>query len=149
MKSKMTLHLGVIDAPHGELGTGDLAEMLEEKYHVMETFYNMNESTINGYLTDAFESAFEAAAMGAPAGDPFHAAAAKIETRFKEALSAKEFDRKIPGVPTQASLEGTSQRFKKAKERKGKKRRSKRPGRPSFIDTGIYQSSFKSWVDDK
>lgn len=147
--AKMTLHLGVADTPHGEMGTGDLAEMLEAKYHVMEKFYDMNEGAINGYVVDAFQGAVDSLLMGAPSGiDPFVAASSKIENRFKEALSNKEFDNQIPGVPTQASLEGTSQRFKKVKERKKKKgRRRKRAGRPSFIDTGIYQSSFKAWID--
>lgn len=145
---KITLNLGVADTAHGKVSTGDLAELLEAKYGVMEAFYDMNEAAINGFVVDAFQGAVDSLLMGAPTGiDPFAAASAKIETRFKEALSMKEFDGRLPGVPTQASLEGTSQRFKKAKERKGKKRRRKRAGRPSFIDTGIYQSSFKAWFD--
>jgi hypothetical protein len=44
----------------------------------------------------------------------------------------------IPGVPTLAAQEGRSSRFKKGK--------GKGP-RKSFIDTGLYVGSFKSWVD--
>ena len=147
IKPRITLHLGVADGPHGDLSTGDLADIIESKYHLMERFYQMNETQIIGYVTDALEGALETALMGGSVNvDPFEAASNKIETRFKEALSNKEFDWKIRGVPTMASVEGGTQRFKKAKERKGKKKR-KRPNRPSFIDTGIYQSSFKAWID--
>ena len=146
---RMTLHLGVLDGPHGEVITGDLAEILERKYGVMEAFYDMNKDAVNEYIVNAFEGAVESILMGAPSGvDPFEAASTKIEARFKQALSSKEFDGHLPGVPTQASLEGVTNRFKKAKERKGGgRRRRKRPGRPSFIDTGIYQSSFKAWIE--
>jgi hypothetical protein len=51
----------------------------------------------------------------------------------------KEMDRLgYPGVPTKASLDGVSHRFK---NKRGA------PGRPSFSDTGLYEDSFVAWID--
>jgi hypothetical protein len=77
--------------------------------------------------------------MGAPPSiDAFGAAQGKIDALFRKFLTSKEMDGLgIPGVPTLASLEGISRRFK----------RGHGPARPSFIDTGLYESDFKSWVD--
>ena len=78
--------------------------------------------------------------MGAPvdAGSPFAAGESQIENRFKQFLSLREVEKLgIPGVPTKAALAGVSHRFK---GKKGGRR-------PSFIDTGLYQASFKAWID--
>lgn len=146
------LHLGVIDMPYNEAPgvghnsrktpnetTGDVAEILENKYHIMEVFFEEHKEGIAQDLEVSLAGALENLLMGAPARvAPFGQASAKIENRFKKFLSEKELDRLgIPGVPTKASLMGTSSRFK------GKKGTP----RPSFIDTGLYENSFKAWVD--
>jgi hypothetical protein len=82
--------------------------------------------------------AFETRAMGGPVVDPYASAGQNIENAFRQFLSLKEMDKLgVPGVPTQAALEGRSKRFKSGK--------GPAP-RPSFIDTGQYQSTFRAWV---
>lgn len=161
----LTLHLGVIDinyseptpkprkAPKPHKGkprkaaksattlnqtTGDIAEILENKYHVMGVFAERHMDFIAAAVTDALAGTLESLLMGAPAGnDPFGTGTAKIEQRFRTFLDAKELDG-LAGIPTQASLDGVDHRMK---DNQGE------PGRPSFIDTGQYQASFKSWLD--
>jgi hypothetical protein len=150
------LHLGVIDNPYNEVPppgkrrrkkvvggtqtTGDVAGWLENRYHVMEIFYEQHaEDVVAPALENSLAGALESVLMGAPASlDPFGGAMSVIEDRFRAFLTAKEMDALgYPGIPTKASLLGISRRFKN--------RRS--PGRPSFIDTSLYSSSMKAWVE--
>jgi hypothetical protein len=151
------LHLGVADVPYVDAPqpvkrgrkppkasgatqtTGDVAERLEDKYHIMQVFYEQHKGDVGLALEGALAGALENLLMGAPASTaPFGEGASKIETAFKRFLSDKEMDRLgYPGVPTKASLLGISHRFK------GKRG----PPRPSFIDTAMYENSFKAWVD--
>jgi len=156
------LVLGVIDLPYADAGsykelrtkkpkhkqegnktTGDVAEILEDKYHVMEVFYESHVEQIGDYIVSGMEAALEAVMMGAPAGqiDAHGQATGNIDRMFKEFLANKEMESMgIPGVPTLAAQEGHSKRFKQPYK--------KRKPRPSFIDTGLYQASFKSDVED-
>ena len=140
----MRLHFGVVDVPYASdrrgKSTGDVAEILEGKYEVMGTFYEQHGDLVADEMAKSARNAAEALMMGAPATlDPFGAATAAIEARFRSFLVGKEMDRLgVAGVPTAASLRGVSHRFKRPYAR--------RASRPSFIDTGLYQSSFKAWV---
>lgn len=148
------LHLGVIDVPYQKrrsgkakrtaatVTTGDVAEWLENRYQPMETFYQQHEQEIADQLTQSLVDATESLMQGAPlTADPFGAATSQIEDSFKQFLSLQEMDKLgIPGIPTQAAKEGRSSRFKKGKGR---------GPRPSLIDTGLYQSSFKAWIEDE
>jgi hypothetical protein len=152
----MILHLGVIEIPYNEppppgkrrkkkveagtQTTGDVATFLEDKYHVMEAFFEVHQDDIAKDLEDGLAGTLENLAMGAPpSADPFGAAASAIKARFSAFLESKEMDTLgYPGVPTKASLEGISHRFK---NRRGM------PGRPSFVDTGAYENAFMAWVD--
>lgn len=117
--------------------TGDVAGWLEDRYHPMEVFFNVDGGCISA-LEESVQDAIEDVLMGAPGGDPFGAATTGIEARFKAFLSNRVMETLgIPGVPTLAALEGRSSRFK----------RLRGPRRPSFIDTGLYQASFKAWVE--
>ena len=155
----MILHLGVIDIPYANVPkeyarhrrhaahpagtemTGDVANYLENKYHVMETFYEAHKGEIGRTLLDSLKGTLEGILQGAPVGnDPYAAGCAQIDDRFKQFLSNQEVETYgIRGVPTQAALGGINHR-KKAGFNKNRARR------PSFIDTGLYQSAFKSWV---
>jgi hypothetical protein len=136
------LHLGVIDQPYSEgtKTTGDVAEILEGKYEVMGHFADKHEQDIATDLETSLEGALENLLLGAPpAQNPFAQAESAIDNRFKQFLSLKEMDTLgVPGVPTLAALAGKSKRFKKGYGPKP---------RPSFLDTGLYQANFKSWVD--
>lgn len=148
----MDLVLGVIDLPYAEEPsggpvemTGEVATKLERNYGIMKFFFNAHQDEVALMLEDSFAGSLANALMGAPKQADtalFNQACSKIETKFKMFLSQKEMDGKIAGVPTKASLMGYSGRFKDSKNRK-----KKRGPRPSFIDTGLYQASFKSWVD--
>lgn len=148
------LHLGVVDVPYvrapsnrrkrgkvraGTVTTGDVATWLENRYQVMETFVQLHEADMARDLEDSLSGSLESFLMGAPVSlDPLGGATSKIEDRFKQFLSQAEIEKLgRPGVPTQAALAGKSSRFK---GKRGKRR-------PSFIDTGLYQSSMKVWVD--
>lgn len=139
-----TLHLGIADVPYtdGDKTTGDVAEILEEKYGIMAFF-------VNDVGTDAIGRAIEQSAMdaittllaGGPPGMSLTAEAeSEIEAAFKLFLSQREMDGKVPGVPTAAAIRGVSHRLKRPYVKSN-------PERPSFIDTGLYQASFKAWVD--
>ena len=146
------LHLGVVDVPYanrpgrrrkvsGTQTTGDVAGFLENRYHVMEHFFQLYQDQIGQDLADAMQGALENLFAGGPASaPPLTGATSKIEDAFKNMLATKELERLgYPGIPTKAALRGVSHRFKRPYQR--------RAARPSFIDTGLYQASFKAWVD--
>lgn len=141
-----TLHLGVNDVPypHNSKGktTGDVAEILEAKYHLMATFAQIFDRQIRAAATKSIQGAVSTMIMrgtGSTKRHPLAGATSEIEHLFKQAISQQAFDGKISGVPTAAALRGVSHRFKHPY--------AKRPARPSFRDTGLYQSSFRAWVD--
>lgn len=155
-----TLHLGVIDIPYAyaqegdrkkgkkkrkivkSITTGEVADILEENYGVMETFFDVHEVEIVDHLTEALAGALESMVMGAPPkADPFAAGTQQINEMFKTFILSGEAEAvSIPGTPTKAALKGVSHRrvhpYAKAN-----------PRRPSFYDTGLYVDSFMSWVD--
>lgn len=161
----MILHLGVIDLPYsappgggkrkkvaaGTQTTGDVAGWLEDKYHVMEVFYESHGAEIAEDLENSLAGAMENLLLGAPvklSGQAFASAESKIAERFKTFLSSQEIETLgIPGVPTQAALDGVSHRFKNPRFRMARGKKVKRDPRPSFIDTGLYQSSSIVWID--
>lgn len=147
----VTIHLGVTEMPYsfGDLGrskkgkprastTGDVAEILEAKYGVMQLFWEKHGQEAIDEMHEALQGAFESTVLGAPASPaPFAAATGKIEEMFQQFIDMKEMDGLAPGVPTAASLAGVNHRFK----------RKRGPVRPSFKDTGLYESSFRCWVE--
>jgi hypothetical protein len=148
-----TLHLGVVEQSYGftpaqkaagknyAITTGDVAEILEARYHVMEIFYQLHHQEIIAALEQSYGGAVESILMGAPsAADPSAAATSKIEAMFQVFLDTREMEGLgIPGIPTKAALQGVSHRKKHPYK--------KRPPRPSFVDTGLYSASFRAWVD--
>lgn len=149
-----TLHLGVVDMPYAHdpkgTSTGDVAEILEVRYHVMEVFFELHRHDIAADLEHSVAGAIEALMQGAPPenSSPFGRAEAEIEKRFKNFLDSQEIERMgIPGVPTQAALDGVSHRFKNPRYMKKGKKLVKRQRRPSFIDTGLYEASMKAWFE--
>ena len=136
------LHLGVIDQPYGDgqvATTGEVAEILEEKYHVMEIFFEEHKNSIASDLENAVKGTLESLLMGGPTTPtPYASASGKVEHAFKQFLAQKEIEGfGVPGVPTKAAMMGVNHRLK---IKHGSPR-------PSFIDTGLYQSSFKCCVD--
>lgn len=144
----MKLHLGVLDVPYtgdrtkrgAPLTTGDVATILEDEYGIMAYFAERHLPEIAAALETSAGNALEDMLRGAPPSpEPLGTATGVIEDLFKRSLDAREYD-SLPGVPTQAAKDGVSHRKKRPYV--------KRDERPSFIDTGLYQSSFKSWLEE-
>jgi len=136
------LILGVLDVAYSgkdPTTTGEVATYLEDEYHVMRIFYEEYQHRIGKWLADAIADQIQDMARGAPINpDPFMDGTGKIEDAFRRFLAAGEIERISPSLPTQAALDRRSKRFKKGKG----------PERPSFIDTGLYQSTFRAWMQD-
>jgi hypothetical protein len=145
------LHLGVVEFPYEDKGgttTGQVAHWLEDKYHIMEIFFETHQQFIADALNDALMGQIDNLLMGIPA-DPsvFASAEQAIQQRFTEFLTRQELDSLgIPGIPTEASgntpgrVGGINHRFAHPYAKAN-------PSRPSFIDTGLYQAAFKAWIE--
>jgi hypothetical protein len=146
------LHFGVLDIPYteapekgskkaasGTQTTGDVATWLEDKYHVLEIFYNQHQEEIVGALENGLAGSLENMMLGAPVNaNIFGTAESEITTLFRKFIESKEMDHLgYPGVPTKASLKGVNHRLKLKKG----------PVRPSFRDTGLYEASMRAWVE--
>lgn len=151
----MILHLGVIDVPYhlapsprqkkpraSTVTTGDVATYLEDRYHILEHFFQHHEADIAADCEQSLSGAIENFMAGAPpSNDPLAGATSAIEDRMKQFLSTQEIERiGFPGIPTQAARKGVSHRRKHPYAKKN-------PRRPSFIDTGLMQSSYKAWTE--
>ena len=170
----LTIHLGVVDQPYNQAPkkfarrgassvsnstTGDVAEILEAKYKVMETFVEIHG---NDVIIPAFEEALQGGVddllsalagsgdvrnvggvlveSGAGTLNPniFGTATGKIDQAFRKMLDDKELDGVVSGLPSAAAQRGVNHRLKRPYV--------KRAPRPSFVVTGLLQNSFRSWV---
>ncbi len=148
----LTLTFGCVDIPYATppsatgkatkavtTTTGEVAGWLENKYHVMEHYYEAREKQITEALADSMAGALETLLAGGPADAPapFAEAESFIQNDFQQFMALDTLATLgYPGVPTKAALEGVNTRLKK---RKG-------APRPSLIDTGLYVNSFKCWT---
>lgn len=159
------LHLGVIDIAYsdpdasGARTTGDVAEILESKYHVMQLFADSHADELADLVADAIAGQLESARSGMIPRIP-EIDVQKLDAAFRDFLDSNEIQRLLP-VRIAAADEGVSHRFKNAKNRtigasdvvkrgggQGLSLVAKKPRgpRPAFIDTGLYQASFRSWI---
>ncbi|CAB3741089.1 hypothetical protein LMG22037_06453 [Paraburkholderia phenoliruptrix] len=157
--NRITLHLGVIDLPYVERAetgkgkkkpkksaatktTGEVAEILEEKYGVLDTFAFARLPDIAKALEDSIAGQLETMMMGGnPSGNPFGGAESSITTMMKNFVSLQEIEHMgIEGVPTKAALNGVNHRLKHPYAKAN-------PRRPSFIDTSLYWSTLIAWFD--
>lgn len=166
----VTLHLGVLDpvrytqgpeAPRravhkmrkgkaaaymapaaGQETVYDVAVILEEKYEILQTFADEYHDEIEKAVAHSVAGAIETLiSSGEAPNNPFAGAEAEITEGMKTFLDIHGMDGK-PGVPTQAALKGVNHRLKRPNA-KGN------PARPSFIDTGTMQASYKAWIDSE
>lgn len=146
----MILHLGVIDLAYAHSGvtTGDVAEWLEKRYHIMESFYTIHEDEIAQEIVDGLAGTIESLSLGAPPTiDPFGEATSAIKDMFSKFLESREMDGVgYSKIPTVASG-GTSKRKGGINHRLKHPYKMSNPVRPSFIDTSLFESSFTAWVD--
>ncbi|WP_313439369.1 hypothetical protein [Atlantibacter hermannii] len=134
----ITLHLGVIDVPYEGEGTttGDVAERLEEKYRIMQTFFDRYGNEIADLMSNDLAANLENLMAGAPPSrDPLAESMSRVHDLFVAFLDNEEMNG-MPGVPTQRALLGISKRFK---NKRG-------DPRASFVDTGTYQAAMRAWV---
>ena len=163
------LHFGVIDVPyqyarpqrvrHARKGkaarprnaakytqtTHDVACILEAKYHVMAVFERIYGKKIADFMADDITKALKNIRAGMPKEliqrSMLMESMDQIADAYRKFLYTGEAERVgIRGTPTQASIDRRSMRFKT---------KINPNGRPSFIDTGLYERSFRAWVADK
>lgn len=123
--------------------TGQIAAELERRYNIVDTFYAIEED----YIIDLIE---EQALMDIDAvmtmEEPSRKGMSfsetdKIERKFRDNLAKRRYDGIIQGVPTLASLRGVSHLKKRPYAKSN-------ASRPSFVDTGLYASSFRAWMEE-
>lgn len=134
----ITLHLGVMDIPYGDENTttGDVAELLEGKYKIMQTFFDRYGQDIADMMANDIAASLENMIAGAPpTRDPLAESMSRTHNLFVAFLDNEEMNG-LAGIPTRRAMEGISKRFK---NKKG-------DPRASFVDTGNYQASMRSWV---
>jgi hypothetical protein len=121
--------------------TTQVAKELEERYGIVDKFFELEEDSIIHLLIESVANATEAVMSEQPLSALISAQdIKKIEDKFKQNLSDRKYDGVIPKVPTLASLRGVSHLRQDPN--------AQRPSRPSFIDTGLYRASFKAWVEE-
>jgi hypothetical protein len=172
----VTLHLGVIDIsyltvnssaelrqhrwlrkakpwehskwnPSSGQTTGSVAELLEAKYHIMQTFAEqLHPDVISTAVEEAVRGKVENLMMGAPGGEydsPFERLdLSRIEEAFRDSIDNREYDGVLSGVPTQAAQRGINHRLKRPYSKQNLER-------PSFFDTGTYHASMRAWLSDE
>ena len=143
----MKLELGVEDVAYsdpdasGATTTGEVAEILEAKYHVMRVFAELHGQDMADAITKDLANSMDALLNGEKISKvPLQSAMNQIEADFRDYLSADEWQ-KTSGQAIAAAQNGVSHRFKSARNTEGK-----RGPRPAFIDTGLYQRSFRAKV---
>lgn len=118
-----------------------MAEILERRYGLFSTFSVLRGADIVSCVESALEDRLENLALG-HAPTQFNltdAELAPIEEAFRESIDRREYDGRVPGVPTGAARRGVNHRLKRPYARGN-------PPRPSFLDTGLLQANFKAWV---
>lgn len=129
-------------APAGGKTTGDVAEILEAKYHVMESFFELHEQEIADDLAVSMKNSLEDALSGAPVQNyGLMDSEAFIQELFVKFIDSKEMDGLgVPGVPTGAARRGVNHRLLHpfAKDN---------PARPSFRDTTTYEGAMRAWIE--
>ncbi|VWD20778.1 hypothetical protein [Burkholderia contaminans] len=142
-----TLYLGVIDVAYTAAGakpgvtTGDVATFIEDEYHVMRVFLEMYEEEIGELLANEIAGEIESIAQGKPVGRlALDVSTGKIGELFRDFLDAREWK--------QASAQAVTAADEGVNHRKKRPYAAENPARAEFIDTGLYQASFRAWVTD-
>lgn len=156
LKPPTVLHLGVLDQPYATPGkrsqkvmtTFEVAKILERNYGLFSLFWQAHGADAAEDMGEALKASFEAMLMG-QAIHPYCSAMSKIEHRFRQFLSNREIERMqfaprtriadhaLLQIPTKAALKGIRHRHGKV---------SGGSRRPSFIDSGLLQTSFRAWT---
>lgn len=154
-----TLTFGVLEIAYsdahgpgsgGTTTTGDVAEILERRYGVMQTFYDLRKGRIAEFLADGMASALQNLVAGRrmDTGSAMYGAGQRIEHEFRAFLDANEMQKLALALAgpeivnpnlSAAAARGVNHRRKHPYAKKNKPR-------PAFIDTGLYRASFRALV---
>lgn len=143
----MKIEMGFVDVSYGQassfgrnsrrtrpgstMTTARLAPILEAEYGIVNYFLEHHgEEVIYRLIQGYMEQKARPASGTGSRTDYVQRAFNDAQEMFKQMLDNRELDG-LPGVPTQASILGV---------RRGRRRS---PGRPSFVDTGLYRDSFR------
>ncbi|MGC9216178.1 hypothetical protein [Acidithiobacillus sp.] len=145
----------------GATTTGEVATILEDKYHVMRVFVELHGQTIADVIARNIANDLDALLHGERISKlPLQGAMGNIESGFRDYLSADEWQ-KTSGQAIAAAQNGVSHRFKNAQNKtvsaKGVVKagggmgmtavaKKSRGPRPAFIDTGLYSASFRAEI---
>lgn len=154
-----TLSFGVVDQAYSDAGsstatTGEVAEHLEKKYAVMATFYELYQDKIAQWMADAVQDELDDVIAGGHRKNyPFAAADAKIEEAFRLFLDGNEMAHLVAGLSEGESaafnwkntFDGAGKNGANKRKKAGKNQNN--AARPAFVDTGLYRTSFRSWVE--
>ncbi|WP_336240445.1 hypothetical protein [Citrobacter werkmanii] len=139
----MKISLGVVDMVYdygdnpGET-THEVAVELEENYGVFTHFWDLHKDTI---IAEAGETIALSFINHIKYGAPLVGDAPMGETieAFNHFLEQEEMaGLNIDGVPTKAALDGKNSRLKQESGAR----------RPSFIDGGLFKTSFIAWINN-
>jgi len=154
------LALGVLDVAYSDANgggaktTGDVAQILEGRYAVIETFYESRKDKIAEWMAEAISDEIDHIVNGRrPNREPLAGAMEQIEAEFRAFLDANEMAHLVAGFTdyerdyfisktggfTGAASRGVNHRLKNPYS-------SENPARVAFVDTGLYQQSFRAWT---
>lgn len=142
----MKIHLGVLDQNYRSgQSVGDVAKILEGRYGIMAIFAARQSTQIANHLATSLADATEALMMGQPVANAYAEGTDQIQEDFRKFL-----DQNGTGIITKASEKGVSGRFADKNNTKGLRGPMNSQGqvRPSFIDTGLFQNSFRAWIEE-
>ena len=119
--------------------TAEVAQELEEGYKVVEIFWDMYGDSISENLTDAYGDAIQDVINMAeyPKKIVSNTFTQTVEEDFRSYLDYEEH-----GIKTMAAARGVSHLLPHPYSKNNPK------PRPSFIDTGLYRSAFRAWVEE-
>ena len=148
----MILNLGVVDQPYRANGsrkpstrilgitTGQVAKILEDRYGIMEAYYERHGREIAKSFSNSLSGGIESLLAGHRV-DPFGKAMQEIRQGFRDFIMKQEIESMgLRGVQTKAALKGINHRLRHPY-------RKSNPRRPSFVDTGLYVASFRAWME--
>jgi hypothetical protein len=145
------LVFGVVDIPYGfaygedtenpDMTTGDVADFLEADYAIMQNFFKKYEAEILELISNYSIDILNDILNGTPIKieSAISSALPEIRNLFEKFILEKEMDYLVSGVPTKRSKKGIIHRKKKVYYE---------PYRPSFLDSRMYMSSFRAYIDD-
>lgn len=138
----MKICLGVVDMPYDygeeQATTFEVATTLEEEYGLFSHFWAQHQDAIIQEAgTAVAHQLINQIRYGASGGGDLLLGNSIRE--FNIFLEQEEMaGLGVAGVPTQAALDGVNSRLKKHSG----------PRRPSFIDGGLFKTSFTAWIED-